>query len=104
MPDFFKRRWHIGILRMFAMYCLMGVMGWDDALYLMIISTVISMALAPKQQTPPPTAFEDIDFPQVDEGTPQAVFFGDCWTGDWTVLAVGNYRTEEIPGGGGGKK
>lgn len=76
------------------------MMGWDTALLLLIASSLISLALAPKQQGPVPTAFEDIDFPQADEGTPQAVFFGDCWTGDWMVLAVGNYRVEEIHAAG----
>lgn len=72
------------------------MMGWDTALYLMIASIVISAMLAPKIAPPKPAAFGDIDFPQVDEGTPQAVIFGDCWSGDWTVLAVGNYRTEPV--------
>lgn len=72
------------------------MMGWDTALILLIASTLITMAMMPKQQGALPTAFEDIDFPQADEGTPQAVFFGDCWTGDWMVLAVGNYRVDEI--------
>jgi hypothetical protein len=40
--------------------------------------------------------FNDIDFPQADEGTPQCVVFGECWTGDWMVLGYGNYRTQEI--------
>ncbi len=62
----------------------------------MVASYVLSAALAPKVKPPAPTAFEDIDFPQVEEGTPQAVFFGDCWSGDWTVLAVGDYRTTPI--------
>ena len=75
--------------------------GWDTPLYLIIASLVISVALAPKMQPPTPAAFEDIDFPQCDEGTPQAVFFGDCWTEDWTVLTVGNYRTEPIRAEGG---
>lgn len=66
------------------------------AIIMMVASYVISAALAPKMQPPDPTAFEDIDFPQAEEGTPQAVIFGDCWSGDWTVLAVGNYRTEPI--------
>lgn len=79
------------------------MMGWDTAIYLLIASFVISMALAPKIKPPAPTAFEDIDFPQADEGTPQAVIFGDCWSGDWTVLAVGDYRTEGIEGEGGKK-
>lgn len=74
--------------------------GWS-AVILFIVSAVLSYALQPKQKTKPPEAFEDIDFPQADEGTPQAVIFGDCWSGDWTVLAVGNYRTTEIRSSGG---
>lgn len=97
------KRLAIGFFRMMTMYCLMGVMGWDDALILLIASTIIQIALTPKQQAPKPAAFDDIDFPQVDEGTPQCVVFGDCWIRDWTVLAVGNYRVEDIPSSGGKK-
>lgn len=79
------------------------MMGWDTALYLLIASTIISIALTPKQQPPQPTAFQDIDFPQAEEGTPQCVVFGDCYTGDWTVLAVGDYRVEAVKGGAGKK-
>lgn len=71
-------------------------MGVWEAIALLIISTIISYALMPKQQAPKPEAFEDINFPQADEGTPQCVIFGDCWSEDWTVIAVGDYRTEEI--------
>ncbi len=66
------------------------------AIAFLFISVVITYAMMPKIQPPKPEAFEDIDFPQADEGTPQCVFFGDCWSGDWTVIAVGNYRTQEI--------
>lgn len=79
------------------------MMGWDTAIYLMIASFVISAALAPKVQPPQPEAFSDIDFPTAEEGTPQAVFFGDCWTDDWTVLTYGNYRTTPITAGEGKK-
>lgn len=75
--------------------------GW--AIFMLIASYVISAATAPKPQDAAPTAFADIDFPQADEGTPQAVIFGDCWSGDWMVLAVGNYRVDEIHAGGGKK-
>lgn len=70
----------------------------DPGTYLLLLAAqvIITVALMPKQKPPKPTAFEDIDFPQADEGTPQCVIFGDCWSGDWTVLAVGNYRTTEI--------
>jgi len=74
------------------------------ALASMVLSAVISASMMPKHQPPKPAAFEDFDFPQVDEGTPQAVIFGDCWSGDWTVLAVGNYRTTPIKKDSGGKK
>ena len=80
------------------------MMGWDTALYLLIASALIQYAMMPKQQQPVATAFKDIDFPQADEGTPQCGIFGDCWSGDWTVLAVGNYKVDEIHAGGGGKK
>lgn len=69
-----------------------------ESLLLLIASFVIQVALAPatsSTQSPPATA-DDFDFPQSDEGTPQAVFFGECWSSDWTVLAVGDYRNEAI--------
>ncbi len=63
---------------------------------IMVASAVLSYALRPRQQGPQPTAFEDIDFPQATEGTPQAVVFGDVWTADWMVLGVGDYRVTDI--------
>lgn len=66
------------------------------ALAMLVVSFILQVAFTPKQKPPPPTAFEDIDFPQKDEGTPQIVVFGDCWVTDWTVLGVGNYRTTAI--------
>lgn len=72
-------------------------------LVLLVASVLISAAIAPKQVPPDPTAFEDIDFPMAEDGTPQCVIFGDCWSGDWTVLAVGDYRTTAIQSSGGKK-
>ncbi|MCU4601853.1 phage tail protein [Acinetobacter ursingii] len=63
---------------------------------LFIASLVISYALQPKPQRQKPAAFEDFDFPTVDDGTPQIVVFGDVWLTDWTVIGVGNYRNEAI--------
>lgn len=71
---------------------------------LFVISIIISYAMMPKVQPPRPAAFEDFNFPQADEGTPQCVIFGDCWSEDWMVIAVGNYRTSEIRRSGGAKK
>lgn len=72
-------------------------------LVLFIASILISAALAPRVQPPQPEAFADIEFPQFEDGTPQAVTFGDAWSEDWMVLAVGDYRTEPVSAEGGKK-
>ena len=74
-----------------------------EALYYLVASLVISAIFAPKTQVQPPAAFEDFDFPQADEGTPQAVYFGECWSSSWMVLAVGDYRSTAIRKKGGKK-
>lgn len=71
----------------------MPLFAW--ALIAMVASTAIQALLVKPQQVKP-TALEDFDFPQVEEGTPQAVFFGDCWTDGWMVLWYGNFRTKKI--------
>jgi len=84
-----------------------AVFGWDDALiYLAIILTsyAISVSMAPKIGDPKSAAFDDFSFPQADEGTPQAVVFGDCWSGDWCILALGNFETSPIRKDSGGGK
>jgi hypothetical protein len=65
-------------------------------LALVVVSYYIQAALAPKPRAPKPAALEDFEFPQAEEGTPQAVIFGDCWTESWMVLSVGNFRTDKI--------
>jgi hypothetical protein len=74
---------------------------------LIVAALILSVALAPRARVPTASTLEDFDFPQVDEGTPQIVIFGDCWIDGWMVLSFGNLRTEPIApegGGGGGKK
>jgi hypothetical protein len=66
------------------------------AIAMLVVSYIVTAAMMPKAPKPPVEAFEDFDFPQTDDGTPQAVIFGDCWSADWTVIGVGNYRTTEI--------
>ena len=72
---------------------------WAWALVLLVVSTAIQAILVKPQQQKP-AALEDFDFPQFEEGTPQAVFFGDCWTEGWMVLWYGNFRTTKIKSGG----
>lgn len=76
---------------------------------LMIISAAIT-ALTTKSPSPPPpptpSALTDFQIPQIDEGTPQAVIFGDVWVTDWMVLWYGDLEARPITEttGGGGKK
>lgn len=76
----------------------MPLFAW--ALVFMVASYAIQAIMVKPPPTPQASALEDFDFPQADEGTPQAVFFGDCWTEGWMVLWYGNYRTTKIQSGG----
>jgi hypothetical protein len=69
---------------------------------LLVVSYVIQSFLVKKPKVTP-AALEDWGFPQADDGTPEAVYFGDCWTEDPVVLYYGNYRTLKIKAGGGKK-
>lgn len=73
------------------------------ALVMMAVSFVITASMTPKAQSPKAAGLEDFNFPQAKEGTAQAVIFGDCWCSDWTVLAIGNYRSTPIRTSGGKK-
>lgn len=75
----------------------MPLFAW--ALVLMVASYAIQ-SLTMKRQNAKPTAIEEIDFPQSEEGTPHAVFFGDNWTKGYQVLWYGNMRTIKIKSGG----
>lgn len=59
----------------------------------------ISSLTTPRQKVKP-AALEEFNVPQVEEGTEQAVFFGDCWTEGWQVVWFGNLRTIKIKKGG----
>lgn len=72
----------------------MPLFAW--ALVFLVASVAINAILVKPQTGVEASSLEDFDFPQADEGTPQAVFFGDCWTEGWMVLWFGNYRTTKI--------
>ncbi|MCP5017634.1 MAG: hypothetical protein GY938_20540 [Ketobacter sp.] len=65
-------------------------------LAILVVAAYASTQVQPKTPSQKPVAFEDFEFPQFEEGTPQSVIFGDCWTEDWFVLGVGNYRNSPI--------
>jgi hypothetical protein len=66
------------------------------ALVLMAASYAITAMMTRKQAAKKPSAMEEFDFPQLDEGTAQAVVFGDVWTEDWMVLWYGDYKIAPI--------
>lgn len=61
-----------------------------------IAISLLTVAMMPKPQIQSPDPARSLDIPQSEEGTPQAVIFGDCWSGDWMVLNYGNLRSQEI--------
>lgn len=71
------------------------------ALALLVASYFIQSLITPKSTKPERASLKDFDFPQVEEGTPQIVVFGDVWIEDWLVLWYGNYRTSPIKADGG---
>jgi hypothetical protein len=73
------------------------------AIALLVASFAIQALITPKPEKPKPAGMDEFDFPQTDEGTPQSVFFGDCWTSDWVVLWYGNLRTSAVKSKGGKK-
>lgn len=70
----------------------------------LVVSYVISASMQPKVEAPKPNSLDDFDFPQIEEGTPQGVVFGDVWVKGWTVLWFGNLRTTKVTSESGGKK
>lgn len=79
------------------------VYAWINFLWgigLLIASYAIQVLITPKTDPVKPSSLEDFDFPQFEEGTPQSVIFGDCWTEDQFILWYGNMRTSAIKSSG----
>ncbi len=76
----------------------MPLFAW--ALVFMVASYVINALITPKPPPVNPASEGSIDFPQAEEGTPEAVFFGDVWTTGYQTLWHGNIRTKKIKSGG----
>lgn len=70
----------------------------------MAVGYVLNVALMKKPAGPTAATLDDFEVPQVEEGTPHAVVFGDGWLVGWQVLWHGNYRTSKITADSGGKK
>lgn len=68
----------------------------------MVASFLISSLLV-KHQKVKPAALSEFEFPQVEEGTPQSVPFGQVQNKGWMVLWWGELATKKIKSSGGKK-
>lgn len=69
-------------------------------LVIMIVAMILSAAMRPKNQTPPPASLSDVSVPTIQQGTPVAVAFGDVWIDQPFVLWYGDLRSQAITAGG----
>ena len=72
-------------------------------LILLVVSYVVSIALAPKPPKPKPAALKDFDVPVADEGRPIPIVFGTVTITGPNVLWYGDLRTSPIKEKGGKK-
>lgn len=79
----------------------MPLFAW--AALALVAGYVLKAFIAPSAKPPASAALADFEFPQYEEGTPEAVVFGDVWTDGWQVLWYGNLRTVKIKAKGGKK-
>ncbi len=64
--------------------------------FIMLVASYVIQSFLIKRPKTKPTALEDIEFAQAEEGTPEMVIFGDVWTEGPQVLWYGNFRTIKI--------
>ncbi len=69
-------------------------MWWN--LLLLIITSVISAALAPRPKPPQPASMDDAQVPTAEDGREIPVVFGTCWISGPNVLWYGDMGTEAI--------
>jgi len=66
------------------------------AFIILIVSYVISAALAPKPETPKAAALADFSMPTAEEGRPIPVVFGTVTISGPNVVWYGHLRTKKI--------
>lgn len=75
---------------------------WSQ-LIILVVSWIVSAALAPKPERPKPAALEDLNVPTVDTARPVPVVFGTVWVSDPNIVWYGDLRTTPIKKKGGKK-
>jgi hypothetical protein len=68
---------------------------------LLVVSAIISYALAPRPQVPKPAALADFQVPTAEEGRPIPVVFGTVWLTGPNVLWYGDLYSDPIKKKGG---
>lgn len=68
-----------------------------------VVSSVISMLLAPKPEKPKPASLSDFKAPTAEEGRPVPVIFGTVLVKGPNVVWYGDLRTKPIKSDGGKK-
>lgn len=72
-------------------------------LAILVVSTILSMVLAPKPKSPKPVALSDFDVPTAEEGRPMPVVFGSVTVKGSNVVWYGDLGTKAIYKKGGKK-
>jgi uncharacterized membrane protein len=72
-------------------------------IFILVISAILSYALAPKPPQPKPASIEDFDVPVAEEGRPIPVVFGTVTLTGANVLWYGDLRSTPIKSKGGKK-
>jgi hypothetical protein len=70
----------------------------------LIVTAILSYALRPKQQTPPPDTLSDVSVPTIEIGKPVGVAFGTVWVDDSNILWYGDLSSQPIFASSGGGK
>jgi hypothetical protein len=65
-------------------------------LFILVVAAILSYALTPKPQTPPPDTLSDVSVPTIEIGKPVSVAFGDVWIDDSNVLWYGDLSSQPI--------
>lgn len=76
---------------------------WWVQLIILVVSYIVSVALAPKPPVPKPAALEDFDIPLAEEGRAVPVVFGGVILKSPSVMWYGDLRTTPIQTKGGKK-
>lgn len=65
-------------------------------LILLVVAAILSYAMRPKAQVPPPATLDDANIPTTEIGVPVGVVFGEVWIDDSHILWYGDLSNQGI--------